>query len=117
MTTVRIDKEGMLTIPPALLERLGATSGGELTVELDVAGRLILTPLPLPAAVAAPSFADSVRCKNLSSSIQHIKGVGPKLVEAFQRLGVTTVEDALYLLPHRYEDRRELRTEHAARGE
>ncbi len=43
---------------------------------------------------------------NLSAtSIQYLKGVGPKRKETFERLGVTTVEDLLYFFPRRYEDR------------
>jgi ATP-dependent DNA helicase RecG len=69
----------------------------------------VLTPLPEPAAAPA-SLHESINRKNLETSIQFIKGVGPKLAEALARKGVHTAEDALYLLPHRYEDRRELRT-------
>jgi len=42
--------------------------------------------------------------------MQFIKGVGPKLSELLAKRGVVRVEDALYFLPHRYEDRRELRS-------
>ncbi len=38
------------------------------------------------------------------SSIQYLKGVGPVRAKAFARLGVATVEDLLYHLPHRYLD-------------
>ncbi len=110
MTNVTIDKNGLISIPADIAARLGVVGGGELTAELDSAGKLILTPLTERAAAPLSAFAETVCRKNLSSGIQHIKGVGPKLVEAFQRLGVTTLEDALFLLPHRYEDRRELRS-------
>jgi ATP-dependent DNA helicase RecG len=40
----------------------------------------------------------------LQSSIQYLKGVGPARAAAFARLGVRTVEDLLYHLPHRYLD-------------
>jgi len=109
MTTVRIDKDGQLLLPPALVERLGVVGGGELTAELDAAGQLILTPLSERAAAPIPVL-EAVHRKNLAAGIQHIKGVGPKLVEALQRIGISTAEDGLYLLPHRYEDRRELRS-------
>ena len=37
--------------------------------------------------------------------IQYVKGVGPKRTALLQRLGVATVEDALWTIPWRYEDR------------
>jgi len=37
--------------------------------------------------------------------IQFIKGVGPAKAKLLANLGVLTVEDLLYLFPHRYEDR------------
>jgi len=43
--------------------------------------------------------------EKLQTPIQFIKGVGPKRAELFQRIGVSTVEDFLWLLPRRYEDR------------
>jgi len=44
----------------------------------------------------------------LSSPIQFIKGVGPKLAQLLSKKGISTVEDALYFLPRDYEDRRRL---------
>ncbi len=37
--------------------------------------------------------------------IQFIKGVGPAKAKLLANLGINTVEDLLYLFPHRYEDR------------
>ncbi len=37
--------------------------------------------------------------------IQYAKGVGPKRAALMERIGVRTVEDALWMLPWRYEDR------------
>jgi ATP-dependent DNA helicase RecG len=45
----------------------------------------------------------------LSTPIQYVKGIGPKLALLFERKGIRTVEDALYFLPRAYEDRRRLR--------
>jgi len=47
--------------------------------------------------------------KKLSTPIQFIKGVGPRLSEILGRKGIHTVSDALYFLPRKYEDRREIR--------
>jgi ATP-dependent DNA helicase RecG len=45
----------------------------------------------------------------LQTSIQYVKGVGPKLAKLFEKKGIRTIEDALYFLPRAYEDRRNLR--------
>lgn len=47
--------------------------------------------------------------QHLSTPVSHLKGVGPRLAEKLARLNIRTVEDMLYVLPHRYEDRREFR--------
>lgn len=41
----------------------------------------------------------------LSTPVQLLKGVGPRNAEALEKRGVKTVEDLLYHLPFRYEDR------------
>ena len=40
----------------------------------------------------------------LTTSVKYLKGVGPKRAEALARLGVRTVGDLLYHVPHRYLD-------------
>jgi ATP-dependent DNA helicase RecG len=45
----------------------------------------------------------------LSTPIQYVKGVGPRLAKLFEKKGIRTVEDALYFLPRAYEDRRNLK--------
>ena len=55
----------------------------------------------------APSYQRSREL--LAGSLDAIKGVGPRLQDKLSRMGVRTIEDALYSLPHRYEDRREIR--------
>ncbi|UCG85992.1 MAG: ATP-dependent DNA helicase RecG [Gemmatimonadota bacterium] len=40
----------------------------------------------------------------LDTAVQFLKGVGPRRAEAFQRMGIATVEDLLYHIPHRYLD-------------
>lgn len=46
--------------------------------------------------------------KYLATPLGSIRGVGPRLVEKLAKLGLSTVEHALYSLPSRYEDRRQL---------
>lgn len=108
MPTISLDDACRVHLPAEFLDRLGLKPGSCLSVELDGEGRLVLTPLPEPAAATPASLQESINRKNLETPVQFIKGVGPKFAEAIARKGVQTAEDALYLLPHRYEDRREL---------
>jgi ATP-dependent DNA helicase RecG len=48
--------------------------------------------------------------KDLQTSIQFIKGVGPRLSEILKKKNIITVEDALYFLPRLYQDRRQIKT-------
>jgi ATP-dependent DNA helicase RecG len=41
----------------------------------------------------------------LATSVMYVKGVGPRIAEMLAEKGVNTVEDLLYYLPFRYEDR------------
>ncbi len=41
----------------------------------------------------------------LHTPVQYVKGVGPRLAEVLAGKGISTVEDLLYYLPFRYEDR------------
>ncbi|MDD5408614.1 MAG: ATP-dependent DNA helicase RecG [Candidatus Omnitrophica bacterium] len=40
-----------------------------------------------------------------STSIQYLKGIGPKRAKSFSARGINTIEDLLYYFPRRYEDR------------
>ncbi len=42
---------------------------------------------------------------SLSSQVQFVKGIGPQIAEALKEKRILTVEDLLYHLPFRYEDR------------
>ena len=41
----------------------------------------------------------------LNKSIDNIKGVGPKVKTQLQKLGIETIQDALFYLPKSYENR------------
>jgi ATP-dependent DNA helicase RecG len=41
----------------------------------------------------------------LSTSVQYVKGIGPRLAEVLGAKGIRTVDDLLHYLPFRYEDR------------
>ncbi len=45
---------------------------------------------------------------NNNHPIQNIRGVGPKIAESLSNLGIYQVEDAVFHLPYRYEDRTNL---------
>ncbi|MDD5611165.1 MAG: DNA helicase RecG, partial [Candidatus Omnitrophica bacterium] len=44
--------------------------------------------------------------KSPDTSIQFLKGIGPRRAALFARAGLNTIEDLLYFFPRRYEDRR-----------
>ncbi|HEY4745431.1 MAG TPA: ATP-dependent DNA helicase RecG [Desulfuromonadaceae bacterium] len=118
MPIIPISEHGSITIPADLLERLQCKPGDTVSLEAGEGGTLMVRraapapdPSPSPRAPAVGDQAglgEAIARKNLQTRMQFIKGVGPKLTELLERRGVATVEDALYLLPHRYEDRREL---------
>ena len=41
----------------------------------------------------------------LDDSPQYVKGVGPKRADLLKKIGVNTIQDLLFLIPRRYEDR------------
>lgn len=45
---------------------------------------------------------------DISLEIQYAKGVGPKRARLLQRLGIQTIQHALFFFPRRYEDRRRI---------
>jgi ATP-dependent DNA helicase RecG len=47
--------------------------------------------------------------QQLTTPVVHLKGVGPRVAEKLAKLNIHNVEDLLYTLPHRYEDRRQFR--------
>jgi ATP-dependent DNA helicase RecG len=49
------------------------------------------------------------RLRALATPVEELKGVGPKRAELLKASGLSTVEDILYHLPFRYEDRRQLK--------
>lgn len=45
----------------------------------------------------------------LLKKLDNLRGVGPKIIPKLNKLGLNIIEDALYHLPSRYEDRRQLK--------
>ncbi len=54
------------------------------------------TPKPIPK-------------KKADTPLTYVKGIGPKLAGRLAKKGLNTIEDMLYYLPIRYEDRRDIR--------
>jgi len=109
MPVVKIADNGKLTLPEDVLKGLGLASGDSVLIELDGDRAVLSRPPALSGQGSADRLRDAIRRKNLETSMRFIKGVGPKMAELLARKGIQTVEDALYLLPNRYEDRRRLR--------
>jgi ATP-dependent DNA helicase RecG len=114
---VRLEKDGSIRIPAKVRTALGLSPGDEVSLEPCEGGLVVLKrPEPSRPSDTAPVVVDRpaeplaleavIARKNLATSLQSIKGVGPKICELLSKRNVNNVEDALYLLPHRYEDRR-----------
>ena len=60
---------------------------------------------------ATPGSASSTQAAagNLQTPLRYLKGIGPKRAEQLAAFGLQTVEDLLYHLPFRYEDRRQVK--------
>jgi len=104
MPTLTLDHTRSLTIPAEVLDTLGLQPGDTVSVETNGTG-LVLRKVNPPAV---PSLQQTIARKNLTVGMQFIKGIGPKLAELLAKREIRTVEDALFCLPHRYEDRRSL---------
>lgn len=48
--------------------------------------------------------------EKLSTSVQYIKGVGPKKAYSLKRLNINTIEDLIYFIPRDYDDRTKVST-------
>lgn len=113
MTIVKIAENNSIAIPAELLKKLGLAPGDALAVE-EVDGGVVARPVrpepqpEKPAPVDGKNLKDRISRKNLEVGIQYIKGIGPKLAALLEKKEICTVEDALYLFPLRYEDRRRL---------
>src|SRR4051794_448965 len=111
MPIVKLTDAKTLPLPEAVLQAVGLKPGDAVAIEAGDDGTIIVRPAPTPestAAVVAVSLQQSIHRKNLETPVQSIRGVGPKLAENQAKKVVVVVEDALFLLPHRYEDRRTL---------
>lgn len=98
--------DGSVTIPAVALEQAGFHASDSLM--LDVHDTTLTITRPKGCSPSAAIVSQAIARKNLSLDIQFIKGVGPRLGSLLHKKGIKTIEDALYTVPLRYEDRREL---------
>lgn len=61
------------------------------------------------AASGPPGRGSFHTSQSLKKAVQYVKGVGPRRAEQLARLGIQTVEDLLYHVPFRYQDRRDVK--------
>src|SRR5512146_1526934 len=108
MPFVKLTAEGQIPLPLEIREKLGLNPGDLLSVEPTDTGLSVVAATEPSHLPAKPVLQESIARKNLETPMQFIKGVGPKLAETLLKKGIATVEDALWLLPNRYEDRRAL---------
>lgn len=66
-------------------------------------------PEPPPKKLSPRELRIIKELAALETEVQYVKGVGPRLAERLSRLGIETVDDLLYHLPARYEDRRDMK--------
>jgi len=64
----------------------------------------------LSAKSDCASPANIARVLEPSTSVQYVKGIGPRLAEVLSAKGIHTVDDLVHYLPFRYEDRLNPRT-------
>lgn len=107
-----VEKAGTLIVPAQTVSELGLSVGDSVNVtviEDEIRLSHVVSSTATPDAVRENlTLAGQIKNKNLQTSIRTIKGVGPKLVDLLEKRDIKTVEDALFLLPLRYEDRREV---------
>lgn len=104
MTLLHINPNGSLTIPSAELNQLGIKPG--MKVSITVVDQTLVVRQQPDSTVEV--VQQTISRKNLQTAIQYIKGIGPKSAELLAKRDIKTVEDALFCLPLRYEDRREV---------
>jgi len=71
----------------------------------DFAGSNPSPHSPMPAS----TVIDTHTHLKLDTPIQYCKGIGPKRADLLKKLGIFTLEDALFYIPWRYEDRGNLK--------
>jgi ATP-dependent DNA helicase RecG len=75
-----------------------------MMVRLIIFSRLFAAKIPYKLRFCQ-TMAPPQKKHSLDDPLQYIKGVGPKRALLLEKLGLKTIEDCLFFLPFRYEDR------------
>jgi len=107
-----VEKDGNLIVPADMACKVGLLPGNQALVCIS-AGKILISkdsssPPPRETSNINDVTGGAIKRKNLQTGVQYVKGIGPKLAGLLEKREIRTVEDVLYLLPLRYEDRREL---------
>src|SRR2546426_2114296 len=89
-------------------ETLGSDLRGRRVTEAKAVLNRLLRAVDEPAASTPGRPKPAHRLWELP--IQYARGVGPKKAEVLARAGIHTIEDAVWSLPWRYEDRTQVRS-------
>jgi ATP-dependent DNA helicase RecG len=99
----------LLSLRDLFIDFHSALSADEQRRRLQAAASIVMSLRESASAMArsGPAGGDrSSAARELwNISIRFVKGVGPKRTGLLQRVGIETVEDALWTVPWRYEDR------------
>jgi ATP-dependent DNA helicase RecG len=80
-----------------------------ITLGLKLIGEYRQKISPAATQKDDPIHLLNVYLERLSTPVQFVKGVGPRLSAIFGKKGIRTVEELLYFVPRKYEDRREIK--------
>jgi len=82
----------------------------EILTKLGQKPRRVKEELPEKEKVVEPKEGQPPKRLGLDSPVTTLVGIGPSHAKRFERLGVETIRDLLYLFPHRYNDFSSLKT-------
>ncbi len=91
--------------PDKKRDRILSASAVLVSLERDMkeAGPRVIDASDKPAP--SPASSETHTHIKLDTPIQYCKGIGPKRADLLKKLNIFTMEDALFYLPWRYEDR------------
>jgi ATP-dependent DNA helicase RecG len=111
--------------PPFRQDRGGGSGDGDVseavfetadTIEATYTGQF---DIPTAPRLARPPRAERKMMdvdeavdimRGLNASVEHVRGVGPRMAQALKKLGISSINDLLFLLPRRYDDYTRMRS-------